>query len=156
MDDGLSIYDTIDEHLTNGTVCFQSREGRIDYFNTKKVDEIGIYAIFLNVEYQRKGILTTFLTKLTRDYPQIRRIWIFQPNWTMCTILQTQKFCGSYFVNRGTGELYWTRDSVNTVDCNGINSEIIAQALTPAREIMKTKSEEFEDYIIDNGLRKHM
>lgn len=159
----MNIIDTVDLHLKNRDLTlFNCIEGKIEYYNNeiKNDDEIAIYSIFLDKNYQRKGILTNLINHII-NHREINRIIVIQPNFYTCVILQTKLFSGRYFHNHLTGELIWIREPLTKVSksqyYDHCKSEEIAKLLGPAKEVMKCSSiEEFTNYIQNNDLLEYM
>lgn len=158
----LYIKDTLKEFLLSGITEYECVEGQIIYFDMGRSDTIGIYGFFLKPEYIKKGIFKEFLDNIISNV-EIREIWVFQPNFVVCTILQTTMFQGQYFTNLMTGELVWERppdtlsNKYKNLYYNKEKSEFIASELSLLRQKMRYFSEtQIYDTIFDLKLQKYM
>jgi hypothetical protein len=133
---------------TKRTTQYFIEEGEIEFFynnneNTKLYNVIMIRRIFLKEHYQKKGILTNFLNWLSEKFDEI---WFLQCNCHMSFILLTTHLNGRFFVNRLTGEHYWSK---NDKSYNHLKSEKIFNTLVPLKPILKDK-EKFYKIINSN------
>ena len=108
-----------------------------------------IRQIFLKENYQRKGILTTFLNYLSKRFDEI---WFFQCNYHMSFILLTTCLNGQFFVNHYTGEHSW---NTNNKIYDHLESEKIYNTLIPLKSILKEDKEKFYNIVnSDDNLRQ--
>ncbi len=134
----INLIECVNRYLITNEREYVIPEGMLRFLDDPNKNNIYIHSIFLNEEYQKKGILTDFLTYLSDNFDEI---WFYQCNEIMGTILMTTKLYDKYFINRYTGEYYWFKHNKRYEEENIIYDSLkyqnICDTLKPMKNIMK-------------------
>ena len=143
-----NLINCLDIYIKTGQRHYLITEGEVHFYNKNDTEtgKIIIQGFFLKKEYQRIGILKEFLNYLSLYFDEI---WFTQCNPMMSCILLTTCLNDRYFINRYTGEHYWTKNgNYNSEKCLDINKKLL-----PLKEILKKDYELFNKMILNDAYR---
>lgn len=126
-----NLIECVNKYVNTGETLFTIPEGIIRFLTISEKNIIYIHSLFLNNEFQNKGILTKFLEYLSQNFDEI---WFCQCNPKMGLILMTTKLNDKYFINNYTGEYYWKK---NNPDYDFQKIEKIYNYLYPLKNVLK-------------------